>query len=456
MVPLEYWCIICKNGYIGANVLKNYEEYCCKRGFDHNVITRPNVKECDLNDTNYVLSIAKEYKSLMIVIPTRMDGSRLKARLTEAIEAKYNCYLRFIKETNAGNRDAVWGSLEELMAKIGNVMYRLEPLLPNGDKAIDYRKCWTLGINVNHNKGKPSAAMFCLQTHPLEGTHHGFYVRSHLNAPKPKKTENERPKRKDIIPFQVVATITYSLLEDAYEQKEQFPKQLFVFRDGLPDPLFKESFSKEVVGIQRGIHEFKTKHTDMNKLEIKLTFIIVSGSIIDRFGIKCSGNCGVEKCGKDSEDGGGFDVKPICDPCVIYNGITSERMWDFIIYPFHPKQKVDRCKPLRYIVLRDDSNLSDYLANSNVNGAWDLWQFIYTLLYSYAFSIPFPMGPTTQPGPIQYAKHYAQSFSQMIFQSDKKFKDLDIVSSLISRTRITTELIDLGEPLPVRHPKGKK
>ena len=45
--------------------------------------------------------------------------------------------------------------------------------------------------------------------------------------------------------------------------------------------------------------------------------------------------------------------------------MTSERIWDFIIRSFHAKQKVDCCEPLLYIVLRDDSNLSDYSANSN-------------------------------------------------------------------------------------------
>ena len=56
----------------------------------------------------------------------------------------------------------------------------------------------------------------------------------------------------------------------------------------------------------------------------------------------------------------------------------------------------------------------------------------------------------TVPGPIKYARQYAESFSQMIFPSDKKFKDLHIVLSFVSRPRITTPLIDLGEP--VRHP----
>ena len=122
LVRLEKWCIICENEHYGNNVLRNYEGYCHKRGFGNCVIIRPNKEECNLNDTDDVLSVAREYKALMIVIPTGMVGSRLKATLTKAIQAKYNCYLQFIKETNANNRNAVWGSLEDLMAKIGNVM----------------------------------------------------------------------------------------------------------------------------------------------------------------------------------------------------------------------------------------------------------------------------------------------------------------------------------------------
>ena len=188
----------------------------------------------------------------------------------------------------------------------------------------------------------------------------------------------------------------------------------------------KESFSKR--GIQRGIHEFKKKHNHITKLKIKLTFIIISRSIIDRFGIKP--NCGnsdrnairggIRGAGRGGQGGqygefhgGGFEVEPIRKACVIYNDMTSERRWDFIRRSFHPKQKVDCCEPL--------------LTVNSVNGGWQLQQFIYTLLYSYAFTISVP---------ITYAKHYAKSFSKMIFQRDK------------------TELIDSGEY--VRNPKGKR
>ena len=59
----------------------------------------------------------------------------------------------------------------------------------------------------------------------------------------------------------------------------------------------------------------------------------------------------------------------------------------------------------------------------------------------------FIPGPTAQPKPIKYAKHCAESFSKMIFPSDKTL-ELDSVRSIIP------ELTDSREY--VRNPKGRR
>ena len=70
-----------------------------------------------------------------------------------------------------------------------------------------------------------------------------------------------------------------------------------------------------------------------------------------------------------------------------------------------------------------------------------MFQFIFGLTYMFAFSIPFPLGGTAQPAPIMYAKHYAESYSQMILKNDKSLEDLQTNALLTTRPHIVTDVI---------------
>jgi len=79
----------------------------------------------------------------------------------------------------------------------------------------------------------------------------------------------------------------------------------------------------------------------------------------------------------------------------------------------------------------------------NGNGGYDLFQFIYSLLYTYTYSIPFPLGGTAQPGPITYAKHYAETFAQMISGQDTNLHDLQLAPNLKNRPHIIEDKLNL-------------
>merc|ERR1719361_2080578 len=179
-----------------------------------------------------------------------------------------------------------------------------------------------------------------------------------------------------MISFCAMITLAHKGLEECYlatmAANEKLPISIFVFRDGVADGQIEELFTKEVVGIQRAITMFRNKYT------------------IDRFGLL------------DQKTG---LVRSLNKPAVIYDHVLSDRLWDFIIFPYHYKKNADRTKGVRYIVLFDDLKLS-----KKCGASLDLFQFIFALTYMFAFSLPYPLGGTAQPAPIVYAKHYAESF----------------------------------------------
>jgi len=92
--------------------------------------------------------------------------------------------------------------------------------------------------------------------------------------------------------------------------------------------------------------------------------------------------------------------------------------------------------------MKDELKLS--VPNDNGNGGWDLFQFIYSLSYTYTYSIPFPLGGTAQPGPIVYAKHYAENFAQMISGRDQHIRDLQVADNLLNRPHVIEDQINLN------------
>eukprot|EP00483_Globobulimina_turgida_P007749 UN07764 len=165
---------------------------------------------------------------------------------------------------------------------------------------------------------------------------------------------------------------------------------------------------------------FRSKYK-LKKWKPKLQYILCNKNTIDRFGLldQKTGLC-----------------RSLNKPCVIYDHVLSDRLWDFIIFPYHYKKNADRTKGVRYIVLFDDLKLA-----KKCGAALDLFQFIFSLTYMFAFSIPFPLGGTAQPAPIVYAKHYAESFSQSILSNDKQLESLRINKDLYNRPHIITQTI---------------
>jgi len=151
----------------------------------------------------------------------------------------------------------------------------------------------------------------------------------------------------------------------------------------------------------------------MKNWKPKINFLVVNKSIIDRFGLESRQQRGYES---------------IHTPCVISDEITSYRLFDFILWPYHPKKEENKTKPVRYIVLKDDMKIHE-----DPMACLDLFQFIYSLCYCFVFGIPFPLGNTANPSVLVYAKRYAESFGQMIFENDKKVSTVDRTTALKHR-----------------------
>merc|ERR1712087_406756 len=104
----------------------------------------------------------------------------------------------------------------------------------------------------------------------------------------------------------------------------------------------KEIHSKELVGVQRGVYEvralLKADHGVVWKPKIQ--FIVVSKDPIERFGVA-------------SPD----KITPLRKPCVVHAGITNKKLWDFFIWGYHPNSHIDKIKPKRFVVLRDELKL---------------------------------------------------------------------------------------------------
>lgn len=172
----------------------------------------------------------------------------------------FDIQIQCVLKRNAFNKNAVLGAFEDALAKVGNILYELDPLIPKDTPYGDYKRIWTIGLDVSHTTSrkahKPSTAMLCLQTLPFKGTQRGMRCVAHLNN-----------ARTEVIPFAAAVTMTFNALmmeKKKLMDKNTAPKVIMVFRDGVPDNALKEVHSKELVGILRGIRlvreELKEKH----------------------------------------------------------------------------------------------------------------------------------------------------------------------------------------------------
>ncbi len=171
-------------------------------------------------------------------------------------------------------------------------------------------------------------------------------------------------------------SMVFSLLTDAWgglgkdATVKDLPRNLFLFRDGVPDNRLKETHSKEVVGLQRGIRRFKHSTKGIAKWNPKIEFLVSSKTVLDRFGVATEGRNGIQ-------------VRPLEVPVVLCDKVTSYRLWDFLMWPFSSRKRANRTKCIRYLVLKDEMNLSKN------GGAWDLFQFIHALGYTYVSALLF-------------------------------------------------------------------
>merc|ERR1712087_281932 len=223
----------------------------------------------------------------------------------------------------------------------------------------------------------------------------------------------------------------------------------------------KEIHSKELVGVQRGVYEvralLKADHGVVWKPKIQ--FIVVSKDPIERFGVA-------------SPD----KITPLRKPCVVHAGITNKKLWDFFIWGYHPNSHIDKIKPKRFVVLRDELKLGVLKTTETSveasptkggkkgkktakrpkpkrggpgsNGPMGLYEIIYALSFTYHPSLPFIQGGTSQPAPITFAKHFAEKFSQLITAKDVKLNDLKLAKNLENQPQIVTNLLDLPQKLP--------
>jgi hypothetical protein len=184
-----------------------------------------------------------------------------------------------------------------------------------------------------------------------------------------------------------------------------------------------------VNGLQRAIKLFTQNHPEIGRRwKPKIEYLLSINRMLDRFG--------AEAMYKDQPV-----VREVKCPVCIFNTIMSDRVFDFILYPFHPKN-ARGLRGTRMIMLKDDNDYAHTCLD-------DMIQFIFSLTYGYVFGIPFQNGGLAQPAPIKYSKKYAESFTQLIMSSDKTLDDLRL-SEKLHRPHVITNLLplpDLTDPL---------
>jgi len=475
------WTILADNARAISTVEAVYEQYLRMRGFDE--ANPPLLPPSRLTmDFAAFDSDSKEEKEklralirsrpqlIFVCLPNDAFGSEVKTRLTKALQSARatkngGCLLQCMQQSTLfmapkRAKDAILGAIEQMMGKMGNILYRITPSIPPLSAYYNkLERIWTIGIDISHGglgltAQNPSVAMLCLQTLPFCGTQRGLRNFTWLNS-----------ARKDVIPYAATATMTIKALtaEMARIRDERTrPEIIMVFRDGAPDNALKEIHSKELVGVQRGVYEvralLKADHGVVWKPKIQ--FIVVSKDPIERFGVAHP-----EK------------ITPLRKPCVVHAGITNKKLWDFFIWGYHPNSHIDKIKPKRFVVLRDELKLGVLKTTETStsvdtspkkgktkgkkttrpkpkrggpgsNGPMGLYEIIYALSFTYHPSLPFIQGGTSQPAPITFAKHFAEKFSQLITAKDAKLHDLKLSKNLENQPQIVTNLLELPQKLP--------
>jgi len=468
---LKNWVIVSDNPQAVGKVHETYEAYLRMRSFDalSGPLLAPDTRILDFNDAGSFREIAaRRYQLIFVCLPDDKFGSEVKTRLTKALQSAtttrhQGCHLQCIQQSTvfmARSKDAILGAFEQMMGKFGNILYRITPSIPPQSPYIrKLDRIWTIGIDISHGgnvkgvKGgsnrNPSVSMLCLQTLPFCGTQRGLRNFSWLNT-----------ARKDVIPYAATATMTIKVLSaeiDRIRDPKTRPEIIMVFRDGAPDNALKEIHSKELVGVQRGVYEIRNVLKEKHHIvwKPKIQFLVVSKDPIEKFGVENRGR-----------------VEALTEPAVVFSGITSSKLWDFFIWGYHPNCSINKIKPKRFVVLKDELKLGDLnkakggekggkrkravVNGAGSNGPMGLYEIIFALSFTYHPSLPFIQGGTSQPAPITFAKHFAEKFSQLITAQDTKIDDLCISRNLTNQPQIVSALCPLSQKLPDEKKERKK
>jgi hypothetical protein len=407
---IKSWVIVYSSYHQRAadSLYEAWRTYCGKRKLDmrSGPLPEPDMYELrrDSDERDWSTAISRKPDLVVIVINDAMEGSEMKARFTRFVQSKIPVPLQFIKSSTCNRGSAALGAFDDIMAKSGNVLFECDPVLPFGS-SIDLKSTWMIGVDVSHNSGKPSVVSACLMRTPMVGSVHGVHCMSHLQE-----------CRKEIMSFEHARNLFFQLLKEGIEHAQAegapLPTAIIVYRDAVADSQLRELASKEVAGVQRALNDLRS---GAKKWRCALEYLTCSRNCIDRF------------AEFDDRRRGLVNVE---EPCAIYDHVMSYRLFDFVVFPYHPKKR-HKCRAVRYIVVHDGMELA-----RKSEGAVDLMQLTFALSYVYVFTIPFPLGGTSSPAPIQYAKHYAEMGAQMIFKTDHQINDLRLHPKMLAHPRI--------------------
>ena len=172
---------------------------------------------------------------------------------------------------NCGNRNAVWGAMEDLLIKNSAPLFVIEPAL-NPKGGINMNETIIMGIDVVSSQVgiKPAIGSVSITTNPLQ-CYLGSYSFHLTCLPRVKKVIGIRKMER-------LATLALTrAIQDKRDKGENLPTHLLILRRGQSEQLNKEIISKEVFGIQRAINKIKKDKSIVGniKLKLKITFIVI-------------------------------------------------------------------------------------------------------------------------------------------------------------------------------------
>ena len=211
------------------------------------------------------------------------------------------------------------------------------------------------------------------------------------------------------------------------------PQYLLVIRGGVDQGQIPMVQTKEIAGIKRAV--YKISHDKKNPLfkawklkAWKPKFIVVM------YNKKAS-----EKIYEYQHTEEGLRYLLPSRPCIVQQAITSQNIWDTLMYVGGGTRAHNKWKPSKVTILDFEIDQSE---------AANLYQLLHAMHYGYGYSVPFPMGPTALPGmrvclilrsahkyniacvlvviaPLLFAAHYSQWAKEMILKHDVSIDTLD-------------------------------